>query len=150
MSEQPAVTPEYVATLGKQELLDLWYASVQALEKAKEIMATEQMLRRGVASMFFPESKEGTSDVELTGGYVLKATVQYRREIDKAAFLAIQDELRQAGVNPDTVVRWEPELETREYRKLTGDALNLFNSVVTTKAGLPSIAIVLPKRNRGA
>ena len=147
---QPVITPEYVATLNAQQLLDLWYASVQKLEVAKEIVAEEQMLRRGVASMFFPEPKEGTNDVDLTGGYVLKATVQFRREIDKAAFLALRPELERAGVNPDTIVRWEPELETKEYRTLTGDALALFNTVVTTKSGLPSISIVLPKRKRGA
>lgn len=150
MQEKPAITPEYVASLTQQQLLDLWYASVQALEKAKELVAEEQMLRRGVASMFFPEAKEGTTDVPLSDGYVLKATVQYRREVDKAAFLALRDELQQAGVNPDTVVRWEPELETKEYRTLAGDALALLNTVVTTKAGLPAIAIVLPKRKRGA
>lgn len=149
MSEKPLITPEYIATLGKQELLDLWHASVQELEKAKELQATEQMLRRGVVSMFFPAPKEGTNDVELSAGYVLKASVQYTRKVDKAGLLSIQEDLRNLGV-PDTVIRWEPELDTKQYRTLTGNALALLNTVVTTKPGLPQVEIVLPKRNRGA
>lgn len=145
----PVITPEYVATLGQQELLDLWYASVQKLERAKEIVAEEQMLRRGVVSMFFPVTTEGTVDVPLSGGYVLKAATQFRREVDKAAYIAIHEELRAVGV-PDTVIRWEPELDTKAYKALTGDALALMNTVVTTKPGFPAVSIVLPKRNRGA
>jgi hypothetical protein len=145
------VTPEYLATLNPQQLLELWHAKTIELEKAKQIVAEEQMIRGACVRQFFGEHPaEGTNSLDLTDGYVLKATVQYTRTVDKAAFLNIADQLRELiGPKVDEVVRWKPELATGEFRKLQGDAAALLNSVITTKSGLAGMEIVLPKRNRG-
>lgn len=145
------ISPEYLATLNKQQLLELWHAKTQEAEKAKQVLAEEQMIRAACAREFFGEHpNEGTNSFELSDGYVLKATVQYTRTVDKAAFLNVSDRLRELlGPKVDELVRWKPDLAVGEFRKLEGEAAALMNSVTTTKSGLPGMEIVLPKRNRG-
>lgn len=139
-------TLQELALMSREEILVAWYKLQVEIEQAKELLGYEQLLRRVAAERYFPDSKEGVNDFEFDDGSVLKATVQYRREIDKAALLNIQQHLVDAGVPIDDVIRWTPELAVGEYRKLSGEGKALLDTVITTKPGLPALAIVRPKR----
>ena len=105
------------------------------------------LLRTKIFKGLFPNPVEGTNSVPLgTEGWQIKAKYPINRKPDVALLTARAQELREAGIPLDSVIRAVPELATGEYRKLTDEQRHLLDQVMEIKPGSPALEIVLPKR----
>lgn len=128
--------------------LQEWHQAVLAAQEAKKLVEAEQALRKEVMALFFPEPVEGTNKFELEAGWSLKATHKIERKVDEAALPAVLQQLREMGVNPDTLIRTKPDLDTKAYKSLVQinpDAAHVFEQALTIKPGSPTVELVPPK-----
>lgn len=123
--------------------LQRWYGMQQQLKKLRP---EEMELRKTLFAHYFPAPKEGTNDFQLANRYKLKGTYGYDYKVDDGAFAAMKDKLREAGINPDEIVRYKPELVLSKYRKLTEVQRQLLDQCLIIRPSSPSMEIVLPKR----
>ena len=129
-----------------QQDMERWYTVQEQLSKLKN---EEQLLRQKIFKGMFHDPKEGTNSVDLADGFVLKGKRVINRTVDDAAFKASVEELAKNGIATDQIVKYKPELVTSEYRKLTAEQINLFDTVLIVKEGMPGLEIVKPKRAKG-
>lgn len=129
-----------------QQDMERWYTVQEQLSKLKN---EEQLLRQKIFKGMFHDPKEGTNSVDLADGFVLKGKRVINRTVDDAAFKASVEELAKNGIATDQIVKYKPELVTSEYRKLTAEQINLFDTVLIVKDGMPGLEIVKPKRAKG-
>lgn len=127
------------------ELLEQWRLAKEAADKVKDVIAKEQALRKEVFASFFPTPKEGTNNLKLPEGWVLKGVYNLGRKIDEAALPAVSLQLREIGVNADTLVGWEPKLKTATYKELTAEQRAIFDQALVIKPASPGVALVAPK-----
>lgn len=128
--------------------LQEWHQAVLAAQEAKKLVEAEQALRKEVMALFFPEPVEGTNKFDLEAGWSLKATHKIERKVDEAALPAVLQQLREMGVNPDTLIRTKPDLDTKAYKSLVQinpDAAHVFEQALTIKPGSPTVELVPPK-----
>lgn len=123
-------------------------------KQLKALRASEMALRQRIFGAYFPTPSEGTNSAPLAAGWVLKGTHKLERKIDIGALTAMtardadgHSRLSRAFMNPDTLVKWVPELVLGEYRKLTAEQQQLFDSALIIKPGSPSLEIALPAKN---
>ena len=136
---------------------------IMAWQKAKDALATaaetEAALRRKVYAEGFPEPKEGVNNLDLGGGYTLKATrkINYNLKETKegaetsAALDAIEHIGNEGEFIAQRIVTWKPSLSVSEYKKL--DVTNpthkkikdIIDGVLTTSDGMPTLEVVYPK-----
>lgn len=132
-----------------REHLEEWYAVKKQLEEVKN---KEIVLRQFIFAGMFPEPKEGTNTVPLEDGTgaVLKATHVINRSVQVEPLEELRKSLETDNNLPkldlDKLVRWKPEVATKEYRTLTDEERNLFDQVLVIKPGMPGLDIVIPKR----
>ena len=134
-----------------QEDLNEWYKLHEQLSALK---AKEALLRGKIFKGMFPNPVEGTNNVPLSEGWVLKGKHVINRSVDQAALTSLatvdaathMSVLSSHGISADSLVRWKPELVTSEYRKLSEDQRQIFDQCLTIKEGSPALEIVLPKR----
>ena len=136
--------PEHTVTV--QDLVE-WEALAQQLKRVK---AAEMLLRMKIFHGFFPNPVEGTNDVPLQNGYVLKGKYSITREVDNAAFQVLAETLRGAGIFTDKMVQYKPSLVKLEYNKLTAEQQHLFDQCLIIKPGSPALEIVLPAKVKKA
>ena len=129
-----------------QQDMERWYTVQEQLSKLKN---EEQLLRQKIFKGMFPNPKEGTNNLDLPDGYVLKGKRTINRTVDEAAFKASIEELAKNGIATDAIVKFKPELVTSTYRELTEEQRNLFDTVLIVKDGMPGLEIVKPKRAKG-
>lgn len=127
--------------------LTVWYEMQEQLTKLR---ASEMLLRKKLFAAFFPTPKEGTNSFALDQGWVLKGTYKIDRKIDIALLMNFSTSLRENGINPDALVKYEPSLVTKAYRELTAEQEKLFDQVLVVKPGAPSLEIVLPAKAKAA
>jgi len=123
--------------------LSAWYNLQLEL---KRIKAAEILLRTKIFNSIFTKPKEGTNSFELSEGYVLKGKYTLNREIDIGTFQALRQQFEKAGIHPDSLIKWEPDLKIKEYRELTEEQMKLFDQCLIIKPGSPALEIVLPKK----
>ncbi len=104
----------------------------------------EAAMRRRIFDAFFTE-EEGVTYYELGHGYKLKAEQNFDRKIDETALKANSLLFLQSGINLERIVRYKAEIAIGEYRKLSEENKKLFDTVLTTKPGLPQLSIIKPK-----
>ncbi len=136
--------PEDTATLAD---LTLWYEMQDQLKKLK---ASEMLLRTKLFKAFFPAPKEGANSFALDQGWVLKGTYKIDRKIDIALLTNFSASLRENGIIPEALVKYDPSLITSEYRKLTAEQEKMFDQVLIVKPGAPSLEIVLPAKAKAS
>lgn len=124
------------------EKLRVWTESVAAVAAAQ---ATERRLRQEVFAAAFPTPKEGTNNAELPGNWKLTAKLPINRSIDLALLPAAFAQIRGMGVNPDPVVKYNPEVVMKEYKALPPEARLIFDTALTIKPGMPQMELVAPK-----
>jgi len=132
----------------QNQKLNEWTAALAAANVAKLAVAREQELRKEVMALFFPAPEEGVNNLPLEAGWTLKATHKLERKLDEAALPAVLKQLREMGVNPDTLIRTKPELETKAYKSLAQinpAAVRVFEQALTIKPGSPVVELIPPK-----
>lgn len=127
------------------ELLSTWWNAFTEAEAAKEVIKREQELRKQVFEHYFENPQEGTNYLELPNGWRLKATYKLDRKIDEAALPAVKEQLKEMGVNADSLVEYKPSLKTKLYRELTAEQMRIFDQALTIKPSSPTIELVKPK-----
>jgi hypothetical protein len=136
--------PENTVT---QADLAAWY---EMQDKLKALKASEMLLRTKIFKHYFPVPKEGTNTAPLDNGWVIKGVYKISREPDPALLAAFAASLREQGINPDTLVKYKPELITKTYRELTEEQVKLFDRVLVVKPSAPSLEIVLPAKAKAS
>lgn len=129
----------------QMKLLEEWRLAKAEADAVKPIIAKEQELRKQVFAAFYPTPKEGTNTLDLAEGWKLKGVYKLDRKIDEAALPAVTEQLREMGVNADTLVKWTPSLKTAIYKELTAEQRAVFDQALIIKPGLPTIELVAPK-----
>lgn len=135
--------PAPAAPVITQEEMTEWFNATVQLAKVK---AREMELRKKIFGAYFPLPREGVNDYPMDGGFVLKGTHKITRDVDEAMLAAKQNELIEKKIPVASLIRWKPELVTKEYRKLTDDDRKIFEQILDIKVGSPSMEIVKPKR----
>lgn len=130
-----------------------WYRISEELSALK---VKEALLRARVFRHLVPVPVEGTNSVDLskhpvfagmdTGGGVLKATHVIRRDIDQGALTTLTPQLQEAKLPLTDLIKWEPSLVIKAYRKLTKEEMQLFDQALIVKPGSPQVDIVIPKK----
>lgn len=129
----------------RMRLLQNWNTAVAQVAAVKPLITQEQELRKAVMAEFFPEPKEGVNNLDMGQGWTLKGTYKVDRKVDEAVLPAVQEQLRELGVNADTLVKYEPKLATAAYRALSEQARLVFDTALTIKPGSPTVELVPPK-----
>jgi len=129
----------------RMRLLQSWNTAVVQVEACRPLIAQEQELRKAVMAEFFPTPKEGVNNLDMGQGWTLKGTYRIDRKVDEAALPAVKEQLRELGVNADTVVRYKPEVATTIYKTLSDQARRVFDTVLTIKPGSPTVELIPPK-----
>lgn len=128
----------------QMKLLEEWRLAKAEADAVKPIIAKEQELRKQVFDAFYPAPKEGTNTIDLVEGWKLKGVYKLDRKIDEAALPAVTEQLREMGVNADTLVRWSPILKIATYKELTAEQRAVFDQALIIKPSLPTIELVAP------
>ena len=144
------ITPEQEeVNRHKYALLQLWQEARDAVAMtAKPMIEREQELRKEVAALFFDAPEEGTNTLDLAQGWKLKLGYKLDRKLDEAALPAVCEQLRAVGFNPDTLLRYKPELEIKSYRALDASTKAVFDAALTTKPASPTLELVAPKEKK--
>lgn len=137
MAEIPA------PVITKEDLYE-WYRLRDQIAKLRQ---QEHFLRMKIIGVLYPTPKEGTNNYDLgtidpkSNGFVLKMKYQFNRKVDKALFEQIKEPMRKLGVNPDLLVRYTPELETKKWRELTAEQQAFFNQCLDIKLESPQLTL---------
>lgn len=150
-----SLIPEDTLTMND---LFTWYKMQSDLATLKR---AENLMRMRVFRHLFPVPVEGTNSLELDKlpmfaqapeqlGYVLKATHKIQRDLDIAALTALTPKFQEAKLPLAELVKYEPSLVLKAYRKLTDEERQLFEEALIIKPGSPSLEIVLPAAKKKA
>lgn len=150
--------------------LGMWFTlRARIASECKPLVEQESEWRKRLFAYFFPAPKEGTNSYTLPDGHVLKGTYPVDRKVDAQTVLALRGlrvgdleaalaaSLGLAQVPPETVVAeamrlnvdsllsWEPKLQTKPYRELTAEQRAIFDRCLTIKPGSLSMEVAAPK-----
>ena len=125
-------------------------------DELKRIKASEMLLRTKIYKGLFTAPEEGTNTLPLDGGWVIKAKRTIQRDVDLAALTINasvpegkeKSRLGEAGIVPEALIKWKPELVLKNYRLLTDEQKTIFNECLVIKDGSPALEIVLPAKNK--
>ena len=132
-------TPEFLAMLKE------WDETKTRIAAVAIDVENEMKLRKQIFALAFPTPKEGVNTADLPGNWKIKGTYKLDRKVDEAALPAVQAQLREQGINPDPLIKFKPEVVTKDYRALTEDARKIFDQAITTKPASPTVELVAPK-----
>lgn len=128
--------------------IDAWWKMSQDLAKLK---TSEMLLRMKIFNGVFKEPVEGTNKFALGDqGWQINATYVINRKIDVALLTAKAAQLREQGLNIDTLIKQKPEVIVSAYKKLKPEEQALFDEVLDIAPGSPQMKIELPKKAMGA
>lgn len=122
-----------------------WQEKQKALAKAK---AEESEARTAVVALFnAPADASGVQNIELGGGYKLKATFKLRYKLkDSEKMLEKLEKLGEEGkFIADRLVKFKPELSLTEYKNLSDKMRKIADEYITASPAIPSLELVEPK-----
>lgn len=150
--------------------LGMWFKlRTRIAAECKPLVEQESEWRKRLFAYFFPAPKEGTNSYTLPDGHVLKGTYPVDRKVDTQTVLSLRGlrvsdlepalaaSLGLAQVPPETLVAeamrlnvdsllsWEPKLQTKPYRELTAEQRAIFDRCLTIKPGSLSMEVAAPK-----
>lgn len=135
----------------KDKLLADWKEAKATVARWKEY---EQELRAYIVNnggFFDPNKEKGTENVDLGNGYKLKAkkSISYKVENKKGEAIQMVQRLASLGeasaVKASELFRFDAELRTSIYKTLNETEKALVDTILTTKAGMPTLELVEPK-----
>lgn len=170
----PAATPEQFARYVQERPVDAlgqWFTLKAQLAAIQE---RERAMRATLFKHFFPEPQEGTNNFTLPDGHVLKGKYPIDRKVDPAVLQTLRtlrlgdlergllEQLNMGGADPamlvtealrlnvDELLKWEPALVLKEYRKLTAEQALIFDRCLTVKPGSASMEVTDPPKKGNA
>lgn len=139
-------TQTEVDLLTNEELLAEWYALCELKVKVDPIFIAEKMMRDVIVARFFPDKPEGTTNYDLGDKWQLKCTVQYKREILDEVLPAVMAELHARGISTESLIKFEPKLDTRAYKAQNAEVTALLDTAIVTKPQSPQVTIKQSRR----
>lgn len=128
------MTPELHAAL------TTWYEADRVLRQA---IANESAARTALAALAFPTGKEGTENLPVGNGYILKGTFRINYSLDsnrvEEVFKPLPRQIAQS------LVKWDAKLRAGAYKALEPAHKAIVNQVLTIKPGMPALELVQPK-----
>lgn len=123
--------------------IDEWVAEQCAalVKKTAEANLRREELRVLVRESYFPKPAEGKTTVE-TDGFQLVCEQKISRNIDEALLTNLKKHFTLLSIPTDKLVRRNPDLNLREYRKLTPQMRKQFDRCLTVKPATPFIKII--------
>lgn len=174
----PAPTADQFAAYVKDkpvEALGQWFTLKAQLAQIQE---RERAMRATLFGHFFPQPVEGTNNFTLPDGHVLKGKYPIDRKVDAAVVQTLRTlklgdlepaMLAHLNINPaaypqgpatlvtealrlnvDELLKWEPALVLKEYRKLTAEQVAIFDRCLTIKPGSASMEVADPPKRAAA
>ena len=126
--------------------------AVKVLAAAKE---AELAARKAVLTTVFNFDenvlRSGTENVELGGGYKLKAVFKINYSLDNTnegvdkALTKIEKTGTEGKFIAERLVKWKPELSLSEYKQLPQKFKDIIDDVLKASEGTPSLELVEPK-----
>src|SRR5574337_316819 len=129
----------------KYDLLTAWDNVKREVAAFKPTIEKEAALRKQVMAAFFPSPKEGVNAFDLQADWKLKGTYKLDRKIDEAALPAVQEQMREAGHNPDPYIKFVPELNTTIYKAASAEIKAILDHAIIMKPASPTVELVPPK-----
>lgn len=152
-----------------KELADWFLLKKRIAEEATPLIAKERAMRQRLFGHFFPAPVEGSGNkFTLPDSYVVQGKYPIERKVD-AAMVATLRGMKLSQLEPafrerlnlhgapddmlvvealrlsvDSLLKWEPELVVKEYRKLTAEQLTVFDRCLSIKPGSISLEVVPP------
>lgn len=136
-----------------------WYTVKKELDALK---AKEMLMRQRIFKSFFPSPKEGANIAILPDAFQLKGVHTINRKIVEESMQALcyrpqigdgvfgPSKLEEAGVSPQAIIKWKPELAIAAYRELTEEQRHLVDQMLLIDAGSPQLKIEAPAKRRGS
>lgn len=126
------------------EYMSEWFALAAENKKRAD---REMQMRKNIIKQKFPTVVEGANNkVPLDNGWILQATGKVTRKLDEGAFKAIKQELIDANIPVDMIVKYKPELSKTIWKALNEDQTHLFAQCIVEVTASPTIEIKMPKR----
>lgn len=141
-------------------ILQLWQKSQMTLALAK---ANEMEIRKTAVKVWVPKPTEGTNNVPLGNGYVLKAVIKYNYKLaDNKTVENCLDRIAKIGNEgafiADRLVSWTPNFLITEYRALQEQSesgnetakqiLKVVGEMLTITDAAPTLDIKEPKAKK--
>ena len=137
--------PRFSEVVVDSQTVDAW-----DLEKevSRAAVATERATRRALADSLFAGADEGSHSLDVEDGRVLKLVQGVDRKVDIGTLDAIRAAMiEKYGIDPDTLIKWEPKLKITEYRALLKsdpEAGAFFEQCLVITDSSPSMELVEP------
>ena len=152
MTRKNSVTPEEQLPLQEQKEFIEKLAEWHKLKTEVALLTNkERDARAEIFGLAFPEPTEGRSDnkLDLGTGYVLQGDHKITRTVEEEAIKKLMKKPKsRAAELLEHVIRWKPELKTKEWKALLPADRKLIAEVVVEKPGMASLDITQPKRKR--
>lgn len=135
-------------TKKRDDLLAKWDKDKATRDSA---VANEMASRKAVSEFCFPSPEKGTQRIALANGWQLKLVHKINYTLDKKNLDDTLDKIeKQYGEAGEAIVRslikYIPEMIVPTYEKLEKRYKEIFDVVVTSKPGAPTLEIEGPKK----
>ena len=127
-----------------EEMLSDWEVTAKELKRLK---AKEAKLRQTLFDAAFPAPKEGTNQLELADGRIIKGTYKISRTVDADAArvammeMATMAEQNNEQVSLDGLFKWKPSLGKTAYDGLPDRFKLVADQAITAKPGTPGLEV---------
>jgi len=121
-----------------------WLYLRECIAGFKPTIDAEMALRKEIFASAFPTPKEVTNAYPLAAGWTLKATYKLDRKVKVELLASVREELAKIGVSVDPLLRYVPELETKNFKALSEQAKIVFSEMLEVKPASPSMELVPP------
>jgi len=148
--QQDDIVTEILSEVDRLAKLKEWYdLREQVKEIAKPLVEKEMELRKGVVTLFFPSSKEGTNTFPLHDGWQLKYQKKLDYSVQIDALAELKDEIYALNVPLDEVIKYTPKLSIAAYktlRQINPQGCAMVDRVLLIKESSPTLELTQKKK----
>ena len=132
-----------------KNLLKEWDAVKNQIAPLKEqldpLVAQERAIRKQIVDSFEQKQEGSKNEIGLANGYTLKMNYKLKREIDEPALKNLYQELEEAKVPVEMLIKQKPQLELKIYRALTEEQKQVVDKALIIKEDSHTVEIIPPK-----
>ena len=132
-----------------KNLLKEWDAVKKQIAPLKEqldpLVAQERAIRKQIVDAFEQKTEGSKNEIGLANGYTLKMNYKLKREIDEPALKNLYQELEEAKVPVEMLIKQKPQLELKIYRALTEEQKQVVDKALIIKEDSYTVEIIPPK-----
>lgn len=132
-----------------KNLLKEWDAVKNQIAPLKEqldpLVAQERAIRKQIVDAFEQKQEGSKNTIGLANGYTLKMNYKLKREIDEPALKNLYQELEEAKVPVEMLIKQKPQLELKIYRALTEEQKQVVDKALIIKEDSHTVEIIPPK-----